>query len=115
MSRRIASNMRPLPTEIIVRGRAKPGGRDVGGVPAVRGQPLQRRLDLLGREAAELVDGAPAAELARDARRRDRRAAAVRLEAHLPRVRAGRAVEVRFQTYGCGTPPPPARRGRGGR
>src|SRR5881628_1114643 len=69
MSRRSASNT------------ASPAAQ----VLAVLGQPLERPLDLLRLELAEIVHGSPPAELARGARGRDRGAAPVRLEAHLDR------------------------------
>src|SRR2546430_1786693 len=78
---------------MITGGRPERARGDLGRVLAVLGQPLEGPLDLLRLEVAEVVHGPPPAELARDARRRDRRAAPVGLEAHLDRPAVAHAQE----------------------
>src|SRR5712692_2886961 len=84
-SARKVSNIAVLPPEVVERSRAQGAGDDVRRVLAVIGQALQHPLDLLRLEVRQVFDGASGDQLAGGAGRRDRRAAAIRLEPHVHR------------------------------
>src|SRR5207247_10720873 len=75
--------MTPPSAQMITGGRPERARGDLGRMLAVLGPPREGPRDLLRLEVAKLVHHPPPAELARDTRRRDRRAAPVGLEAHL--------------------------------
>src|SRR2546426_98798 len=114
MSRRSASNTASSSAQEVAGRGPERAPHDLGRVLAVLGQPLERPLDLLRLELAEIVHGSPPAELARAARVPGPAAAPVRLAAHTdrqaaaPTPRGGGAPLARRTGGGAALPAVPA-------